>query len=41
MSGHAEDAFEKSLDRGEIFAFIAKPFSLKDLVETVKKTMAA
>jgi two-component system cell cycle sensor histidine kinase/response regulator CckA len=41
MSGHAEDAFEKSLDPNEKFSFIAKPFSLKDLVETVKKALAA
>ena len=40
MSGHAEDAFDKNLDEGVKFGFIAKPFSLKDLAETVKKAMA-
>ena len=40
MSGHAEDAFDKNLDEGVKFGFIAKPFSLKDLGETVKKAMA-
>ncbi|WP_342361538.1 cell cycle histidine kinase CckA [Terrarubrum flagellatum] len=40
MSGHAEDAFEKNLDEDVKFGFIAKPFALKDLAETVKKAMA-
>ncbi|AWN42149.1 cell cycle histidine kinase CckA [Methylobacterium durans] len=41
VSGYAEDAFRKNLPEGEAFNFLAKPFSLKQLVETVKKTMSA
>jgi two-component system cell cycle sensor histidine kinase/response regulator CckA len=41
VSGYAEDAFEKSLPAGEQFAFLAKPFTLKQLVEAVKETMAS
>ncbi|MGL4323947.1 MAG: cell cycle histidine kinase CckA [Beijerinckiaceae bacterium] len=41
MSGHAEDAFEKSLDPDEQFGFISKPFNLKDLAETVKKAISS
>jgi len=41
VSGYAEDAFEKHLpDRGQ-FAFLAKPFTLKQLVAAVKETMAS
>ncbi len=41
VSGYAEDAFEKNLpDRGQ-FAFLAKPFTLKQLVAAVKDTMAS
>jgi two-component system cell cycle sensor histidine kinase/response regulator CckA len=36
VSGYAEDAFDKNLPEGEEFAFLAKPFSLKQLVEAVK-----
>ena len=40
VSGYAEDAFEKNLpDRGQ-FAFLPKPFQLKQLVAAVKETMA-
>ncbi|MGL4811345.1 MAG: response regulator, partial [Beijerinckiaceae bacterium] len=39
MSGHAEDAFEKSLDPNQQFGFISKPFNLKDLAEIVKKSI--
>ncbi|GLS53809.1 signal transduction histidine kinase [Methylobacterium gregans] len=39
VSGYAEDAFRKNLPEGEAFNFLPKPFSLKQLVETVKKTM--
>ncbi len=39
VSGYAEDAFRKNLPEGETFNFLPKPFSLKQLVETVKKTM--
>jgi two-component system cell cycle sensor histidine kinase/response regulator CckA len=40
VSGYAEDAFRKNLPDGEEFNFLPKPFSLKQLVETVKTTMA-
>ncbi|MEH3119303.1 MAG: response regulator [Methylorubrum populi] len=40
VSGYAEDAFRKNLPEGETFNFLPKPFSLKQLVETVKRTMA-
>jgi two-component system cell cycle sensor histidine kinase/response regulator CckA len=40
VSGYAEEAFEKNLPPGQ-FAFLAKPFTLKRLVEAVKETMAA
>jgi two-component system cell cycle sensor histidine kinase/response regulator CckA len=39
VSGYAEDAFEKSLPPGEQFAFLPKPFTLKQLVAAVKETM--
>ena len=39
VSGYAEDAFEKNLPQGGQFAFLAKPFTLKQLVATVKETM--
>ena len=45
VSGYAEEAFAKNLpsdDQGkEQYAFLAKPFTLKQLVAEVKKTMAA
>ncbi|QDI81212.1 response regulator [Methylorubrum populi] len=41
VSGYAEDAFRKNLPEGETFNFLPKPFSLKQLVETVKRTMAS
>jgi two-component system cell cycle sensor histidine kinase/response regulator CckA len=40
VSGYAEDAFEKSLPKGEQFSFLPKPFTLKQLVAAVKETMA-
>ena len=40
VSGYAEDAFRKNLPDGEDFNFLPKPFSLKQLVETVKETIA-
>jgi two-component system cell cycle sensor histidine kinase/response regulator CckA len=40
VSGYAEDAFAKSLEENEKFAFLAKPFALSALVEKVKQTMA-
>ncbi|MEJ0093596.1 MAG: response regulator [Methylocella sp.] len=36
VSGYAEDAFAKNLPEGEDFAFLPKPFSLKQLIEAVK-----
>ena len=40
VSGYAEDAFEKSLPDPKQFNFLAKPFTLKQLVAAVKETMA-
>jgi two-component system cell cycle sensor histidine kinase/response regulator CckA len=44
VSGYAEDAFAKNLpsnEKGqEQYAFLAKPFTLKQLVATVKQTLA-
>jgi two-component system cell cycle sensor histidine kinase/response regulator CckA len=40
VSGYAEEAFQKSLPEGVKFSFLAKPFTLKQLVATVKETMA-
>ena len=40
VSGYAEDAFEKSLPENQQFAFLPKPFTLSQLVATVKETMA-
>ena len=40
VSGYAEDAFRKHLPEGEDFNFLPKPFSLKQLVETVKEVIA-
>jgi two-component system cell cycle sensor histidine kinase/response regulator CckA len=39
VSGYAEDAFSKSLPEGKMPAFLAKPFTLKQLVAAVKETM--
>ncbi len=42
VSGYAEDAFQKNLPvEGQQPAFLAKPFTLKQLVATVKETLAA
>ena len=40
VSGYAEEAFAKNLPEGEQFAFLPKPFTLKQLVAAVKETMA-
>jgi two-component system cell cycle sensor histidine kinase/response regulator CckA len=40
VSGYAEEAFAKSLPEGGTFGFLAKPFTLKQLVATVKETVA-
>jgi two-component system cell cycle sensor histidine kinase/response regulator CckA len=39
VSGYAEEAFQKNLPPGGQFAFLPKPFTLKQLVATVKETM--
>ena len=39
ISGYAEDAFEKNLEGQRDFAFLPKPFSLKQLAEAVKAAM--
>jgi two-component system, cell cycle sensor histidine kinase and response regulator CckA len=39
MSGYAEEAFERNLEESADFAFLQKPFSLKQLVEKVKEVM--
>jgi two-component system cell cycle sensor histidine kinase/response regulator CckA len=41
VSGYAEEAFEKNLSDGGQFAFLPKPFTLKQLVAAVKETMAS
>jgi two-component system cell cycle sensor histidine kinase/response regulator CckA len=40
VSGYAEDAFQKNMPEGEKFSFLPKPFTLKQLVETVKETLS-
>jgi len=39
VSGYAEDAFKKNLPEGEVFHFLPKPFSLKQLAIAVKETL--
>ena len=39
VSGYAEDAFKKNLPEGEVFHFLPKPFSLKQLAVAVKETL--
>ncbi len=39
ISGYAEDAFKKNLEEDEEFAFLPKPFSLKQLAAAVKETL--
>ena len=39
VSGYAEDAFKRNLPDGEEFNFLPKPFSLRQLVETVKQVI--
>lgn len=39
VSGYAEEAFAKNLPEGE-FGFLPKPFSIKQLIETVKENIA-
>jgi two-component system, cell cycle sensor histidine kinase and response regulator CckA len=40
VSGYADDAFARNLPGEEKFVFLPKPFTLKQLVETVKATMS-
>ncbi|HET7678979.1 MAG TPA: ATP-binding protein [Xanthobacteraceae bacterium] len=40
VSGYAEEAFQKHLPEHGQFAFLPKPFTLKQLVAAVKETMA-
>jgi two-component system response regulator AdeR len=39
VSGYAEEAFSMNLPDGEEFAFLHKPFTLKQLIEQVKTTL--
>jgi two-component system, cell cycle sensor histidine kinase and response regulator CckA len=39
ISGYAEDAFARNLEGESDFAFLPKPFSLKQLAEAVKEAM--
>jgi two-component system cell cycle sensor histidine kinase/response regulator CckA len=39
VSGYAEEAFQKNLPENEQYEFLAKPFTLKQLVSKVKETM--
>jgi two-component system, cell cycle sensor histidine kinase and response regulator CckA len=39
VSGYADDALTRNLPEGQDFVFLPKPFSLKQLVETVKGAM--
>jgi two-component system cell cycle sensor histidine kinase/response regulator CckA len=41
ISGYAVDAFEKNLEGEQDFAFLSKPFSLKQLAEAVKTVMGS
>ena len=40
VSGYAEEAFQKNLPPDGQYAFLPKPFTLKQLVAAVKETMA-
>ncbi|MCK0195538.1 response regulator [Ancylobacter sp. 6x-1] len=39
MSGYAEEAFARNLPEGAAFGFLPKPFTLKQLIEAVKKAL--
>jgi two-component system cell cycle sensor histidine kinase/response regulator CckA len=39
VSGYADDAFARNLPEGLEFQFLPKPFTLKQLIETVKGAM--
>ncbi len=40
VSGYAEEAFKKNLPENGQFAFLPKPFTLKQLIAAVKETLA-
>ena len=41
VSGYAEDAFQRTnIPEGEEFGFLPKPFTLKQLIETVKTSIS-
>jgi two-component system cell cycle sensor histidine kinase/response regulator CckA len=40
VSGYPDDAFKKSLDADEQFAFLPKPFTLPQLAAKVKEELA-
>ncbi|HWL04722.1 MAG TPA: response regulator [Xanthobacteraceae bacterium] len=40
VSGYAEDAFKKNLPENGQFAFLPKPFTLKQLIAAVKETLS-
>jgi two-component system cell cycle sensor histidine kinase/response regulator CckA len=37
VSGHAEEVFEKKLPGADKYSFLAKPFTLKQLIGAVKE----
>ena len=39
MSGYPDDAFKKSLDENEAYAFLPKPFTLPQLAAKVKEQL--
>jgi two-component system cell cycle sensor histidine kinase/response regulator CckA len=39
VSGYADDAFKDDLPPGVNYAFLPKPFGLKDLIEAVQKQL--
>lgn len=41
VSGYAEDAFAKNLPEDQEFTFLAKPFTMKDFAETVKRVLSS
>ena len=40
VSGYADDAFAQDLPEKQEFVFLPKPFTLKQLIETVKGAMS-
>jgi two-component system cell cycle sensor histidine kinase/response regulator CckA len=39
VSGYPDDAFKKSLDDDEVYAFLPKPFTLPQLAAKVKEEL--